>query len=139
MKKKIIGIIVSLLIITTCFFSVTANLSLQLKKDFINNKCSSSLNLLNENKLGLDKSKVLKESYEHFAYFSSDNAFCWIYKGFLHPPYNTTCVCGQPGYSMDFFSSGTWTIDERLIVTEYSNGALCEIDLENCEVIFIGE
>jgi hypothetical protein len=134
MKRKIIGIIVLLLIIATCFFSVTANLNLQLKKDFINNEYSSSLNLLNDNK----QSKVLKESCEHFAYFSSDNAFCWIYKGFLNPPYNTTCVCGQPGYSMDFFSSGTWTIDERLLVTEYSNGALCEIDLENCEVIFTG-
>ncbi len=132
-----IGIIVVLLIIATCLFSVTANHDLQLKKDLINNECSSSLNILNENKLGLDKSKVLKESSEHFAYFSSSNELCCIYKGFLYAPYNTTCVCGQ-GASMNFVSSGTWTIDERLLVTQYSNGVLYEIDLENCDVIFIG-
>jgi len=140
MKNKIVVSIVGLLIIATCFFSVTANRNLQLKKELYNNKYPSSMDLLNDNKLNLGKSIILKEksSCEHFAYYSSDDDLCWIYKLFLTPPYNSTCVCGGESGSGPFFPSGTWTTDDRLLVTEYQNGALWEIDLENCDLIEIG-
>jgi hypothetical protein len=73
----------------------------------------------------------------HFAYHSSSDFLCWIYKLFLFPPYNSTCVCSGSG-SMDFYSSGTWTTDDRLLVTDYNDGALYEIDLEECAIITIG-
>ena len=138
-KGLVVGII-GLLIIATCLFSVTANPDMQLKKDMYNIEVPSSLDLPKDGKLDLVNSKVLKEkrSCEHFAYYSSSDELCWIYKVFLTPPYNSTCVCGGLSSSMPFFSSGTWTIEERLLVTEYSNGALWEIDLENCDLIEIG-
>jgi len=115
MKKKIIGIIAGLLIIATVFLPVTANYN-----------------------LNLGKSKSLGKSSEHFAYYSSSDELCWIYKSNLDSPYDTTCVCGGLIPSNPLFPSGTWTSDERLLVQEYSTGILYEIDLENCEVIEIG-
>jgi len=138
MKKKNVGIIVGLLLITTGFIPVTANNTRQLIYDINTIERPQSLNLIINKNLNLEKSNSLKESCDHFAYFSSNDELCWIYKLFLTPPYNTTCVCGGLFPSYPFFSSGTWTTDERLLVTEYSNGALYEIDLDNCELISIG-
>ena len=138
MKKKNVGIIVGLLLITTGFIPVTANNTRQLIYDINTIERPQSLNFIINKNLNLEKSNSLKESCDHFAYFSSNDELCWIYKLFLTPPYNTTCVCGGLFPSYPFFSSGTWTTDERLLVTEYSNGALYEIDLDNCELISIG-
>jgi hypothetical protein len=76
---------------------------------------------------------------DHWVYFSVYNGVpseCWIYESKLNGG-NLTCIC-YGGGSMNFFSSGTWTNYQQLLVVEYNDGNLYEIDLDSCGAIAIG-
>lgn len=74
----------------------------------------------------------------HYAYIGTEAYYpwdCWIYKVRLNDG-NSTCICYGP--SFNFFSSGTLTSDQRLLVVKYTDGTLYEIELDSCNVIEIG-
>ena len=75
---------------------------------------------------------------DHEAYLISSDAYHdnVLYEFILNNPGNLTKKCSGSGPNL--VSSGAWTHDQRLLVVEYTNGALYEIDTETCEIITIG-
>ena len=75
----------------------------------------------------------------HKAYIGGDHPLHEeaIYEFILNDPGNLTNICFWD-IPINFASSGAWTNDQRLIVVDYSNGALYEIDIETCEIKTIG-
>lgn len=83
----------------------------------------------------------IKESSScgHTVYFggSNDPWECFIFEGTLNNTNNATCICnGSPG--SNFVAGSTCINDEKIMVCEYSNGALYEIDPETCSITSIG-